>query len=82
VTRIDRPSSTASDDVLCRGKRSIAVNPKMDSGLRIIRRLIADADVVIDPFRPGVLERLGLGPEIFLGRKGLNDQLVYARIAG
>jgi alpha-methylacyl-CoA racemase len=48
----------------------------------VLRRLIADADVVIDPFRPGVLERLGLGPEVFLGKEGLNNRLVYARIAG
>jgi alpha-methylacyl-CoA racemase len=43
---------------------------------------MADADIVIDPFRPGVLERLGLGPDVFLGKEGLNNRLVYARIAG
>lgn len=43
------------------------------------------ADIIIDPFRPGVLERLGLGPELFLGDgklKGLNEKLIYARIVG
>lgn len=47
--------------------------------------MIASADVLIDPFRPGVLERLGLGPEVFLGdgkQKGLNEKLIYARIVG
>ena len=43
------------------------------------------SDVVIDPYRPGVLERLGLGPQVFLGngqRKGLNEKLIYARLVG
>ena len=47
--------------------------------------MISAADVVIDPYRPGVLERLGLGPELFLGddrRKGLNERLIYARLVG
>jgi alpha-methylacyl-CoA racemase len=47
--------------------------------------MISSADVLIDPFRPGVMERLGLGPELFLGgdtKKGLNEKLVYARIVG
>ena len=47
--------------------------------------MICAADVVIDPYRPGVLERLGLGPELFLGdgrRKGLNEKLIYARLVG
>ncbi|KAH9481454.1 Alpha-methylacyl-CoA racemase [Psilocybe cubensis] len=84
VTRIDRPSST-SNDVLCRGKRSIIVDSKKPSGRQLLQELIASTDVLIDPFRPGVLERLGLGPELFLGdgqRKGLNEKLIYARIVG
>lgn len=44
--------------------------------------MIASADVLIDPFRPGVMERLGLGPEVFLGDVGLNKRLIYARIVG
>jgi len=46
---------------------------------------MSSADVVIDPFRPGVMERLGLGPEVFLGNRehaGLNKKLIYARVAG
>ncbi|PPQ79186.1 hypothetical protein CVT24_012740 [Panaeolus cyanescens] len=84
VTRIDRPSG-ASTDVLCRGKRSIVVDSKLPSGRKLLQDMIASADVLIDPFRPGVLERLGLGPEVFLGdgkSKGLNEKLVYARIVG
>ncbi|KAG5652777.1 hypothetical protein H0H81_003715, partial [Sphagnurus paluster] len=84
VTRVDKPG-TVSIDVLCRGKRSIAVSPKTESGLAILKRLICNADVLIDPFRPGVMERLGLGPEVFLGdgnKPGLNPKLIYARIVG
>ncbi|RDB26373.1 Alpha-methylacyl-CoA racemase [Hypsizygus marmoreus] len=84
VIRVDKPSS-ASIDVLCRGKRSIAINPKIPSGREALRKLISTADVLIDPFRPGVMERLGLGPEVFLGdgeKKGLNEKLIYARIVG
>ena len=40
------------------------------------------ADVLIDPFRPGVLEKLGLGPDVFLGEGGLNSRLIYARLTG
>lgn len=72
-------------DVLTRGKRSLAVNSKIPSGRDLLKRLITSADVLIDPFRPGVMEKLGLGPEVFLGNgkaKGLNERLIYARIAG
>ena len=81
VTRVDRIASS-SDDVLCRGKRSFSVNSKIASGRELLKKLIAGSDVLIDPFRPGVLERLGLGPDVFLGPKGVNERLVYARIIG
>lgn len=68
--------------MLVRGKRSLAVNPKTSSGLQLLKRLLQQADVLIDPFRPGVLERLGLGPEVFLSDTGLNRRLVYARLVG
>lgn len=81
MIRVDRPGSQSSD-VLARGKRSIAIDVKVFSGRELIRTLLSTADVVIDPFRPGVMERLGLGPEIFLSKKGLNQRIVYARIVG
>lgn len=84
VIRIDRPSSTTKD-LLCAGKRSIVLDMKTASGVRVAKDLIAKADVLIDPFRPGVLEKLGLGPEVFqtsAKREGLNDKLIYARLAG
>ncbi|OBZ72494.1 Alpha-methylacyl-CoA racemase [Grifola frondosa] len=88
VVRVDRPSpSSPSPDVLCRGKRSIAIDPKTPSGLTAVRKLIDQADVLIDPFRPGVTERLGLGPEVFLGnqtagKEGSNKKLIFARLVG
>lgn len=92
VTRIDRfsPNISSADardeDLLCRGKLSIAVDLKSKKGLEVVMRLVKNADVVIDPFRPGVLERMGLGPEVWLGDgrggKGKNERLVFARLAG
>ena len=79
VIRIDRPDIDAPNDVLCRNKRSIAVTPKTKAGLAIIKKLITSADVLIDPFRPGALEKLGLGPTECLRD---NPRLVYARMAG
>ncbi|KAJ7170603.1 CoA-transferase family III domain-containing protein [Mycena crocata] len=84
VIRIDRPSAPSSD-ILCRGKRSAAINPKIPSGKAALIQMVASADILIDPFRPGVMERLGLGPEVFLGdgkSPGLNEKLVYARMVG
>lgn len=88
MIRIDQLSASMLPDILCRGKRSLAINMKIPSGREVLKNLIAQADVLIDPFRPGVLERLDLGPEIFLGSEsnkrvdGLNKRLIYTRIAG
>jgi len=79
VIRIDRPDDTGTSDMLARGKRSIAVSPKTSSGRSIIMALIQRSDVLIDPFRPGTLEKLGLGPDECLKR---NPKLVYARLTG
>jgi alpha-methylacyl-CoA racemase len=86
VVRVDRPAHQAvTPDVLCRGKRSLAVDLKKPEGLEVMRRLLREADVLLDPFRPGVLEKMGLGPEVWLGKdgkKGENERLIIARIAG
>lgn len=83
VIRVDRPPlSAVPSDVLARGKRSIAIDPRTPSGLEVVKRLVRRADVLLDPFRPGVMERLGLGPEVFLGEGKENGRLVYARIVG
>ncbi len=86
VVRIDKVGAGVNPDALTRGKRSLAISPKSPSGLRTLRRLIAQADVLIEPFRPGVMERLGLGPEHVIDGKGdgcvPNPKLVYARLTG
>jgi alpha-methylacyl-CoA racemase len=83
VIRVDRirPGFLPSrpDDPMGRGKRSMRVDLKRPEGAAIIRRLAAEADVLLDPFRPGALERRGLGPEELLRD---NPRLVYARLTG
>jgi len=66
-------------DLLARGRRVVAIDLKTQDGVRAVLRLIDRADVVIEPFRPGVAERLGVGPDVCLER---NPRLVYARITG
>ena len=68
ITRIDRSSNVGADaggrvDILARGRRSVAVDLKNPEGVETVLKLIAQADVLIEGFRPGVTERLGLGPE-------------------
>ncbi|WP_051194436.1 CaiB/BaiF CoA transferase family protein [Nocardia jiangxiensis] len=82
VISVERPAGGALNDsygVLSRGRRSLMLDLKRPDGLVTIRRLIDDADVLIDPFRPGVTERLGVGPDECLSR---NPKLVYARMTG
>ena len=66
-------------DVLARGRRSIAIDLKHPAGLEAALALAARADVLIEGFRPGVMERLGLGPDECLAR---NPRLVYGRMTG
>ncbi|KAJ2953767.1 hypothetical protein O0L34_g1394 [Tuta absoluta] len=66
-------------DVMSHGKRMISVNLKTEQGIKIIRKLCAQSDILLDTFRPGVLEKLGLGPEILLED---NSRLIYARLTG
>src|SRR5690242_3782985 len=62
-----------------RGKRSIAVDLSNDAGRDLVRRLAADADVFAQNFRPGVVERRGLGADVLMAA---NPRLVYASISG
>src|SRR3546814_9357656 len=72
VIRIDRAGSDAAApdpaDVMRRSRRSIALDLKDDRGLDLARRLCASADGLIEGFRPGVMERLGLGPNVLPAR--------------
>jgi alpha-methylacyl-CoA racemase len=85
VVRVDRPPAAASAggrpsaDVLGRGRRSVAVDLKHPAGREAVLRLVERADALIEGFRPGVTERLGLGPEDCLAR---NPRLVYGRMTG
>ena len=64
---------------LGRNKKSVAIDLKTDQGRVLAKQLIANADVVVENFRPGVMEKWGLGPDQF---KETNPKLVYARISG
>ncbi|KAI0389904.1 alpha-methylacyl-CoA racemase [Xylariaceae sp. FL0594] len=89
VLRIDRaiPGTTHTAGVdpppgadnLTRHKSSIAVDLKLAGGVALIKELAKTADVVIDPFRPGVLEKLGLGPDVL---SQINPRLIYGRMTG
>ena len=86
VLRIDRaePSGLGVQrpsrfDLLNRGRRSVAVDMKHSQGVETVLRLAAQADALIEPFRPGVAERLGIGPDDCWAR---NPKLVYGRMTG
>lgn len=86
VVTIDRASSvmgaepsTAAGNVYGRGRRSIGIDLKHPDGTVVVERLVARSDVFVEGFRPGVAERLGLGPAALMAA---NDRLVYARMTG
>ena len=74
-----RGGDSASFNAVNRGKRGIVIDLKAPGGGAVLRRLAADADVFIENYRPGVLGRLGLGPDALRER---NPRLVYASISG
>jgi alpha-methylacyl-CoA racemase len=84
VVRVDRPSRGDADDggardLLARGRRSVVVDLKRSEGVEVVLRLVESSDVLIEGFRPGVVERLGLGPDVCLDR---NPRLVFGRMTG
>ncbi len=87
VVRVDRPVQvdlgvprrSRHFDVLRRGRRSIAVDLKSPEGVEAVLKMVEQADALIEGFRPGVTERLGLGPEECAAR---NPKLVYGRMTG
>ena len=86
VVKVDRAdtvtgghTSSTRNDLMRRGKRSIGVDLKHEEGARVVLRLLAGADALIEGFRPGVTERLGIGPAQCLAR---NPALVYGRMTG
>ena len=86
VIKVDRSSAARGGnpdappaDVLSRSRQSIAVDLKNPEGLETVLRLVEQADVLLEGFRPGVCERLGLGPDVCLAR---NPKLVFGRMTG
>ncbi len=82
VVRIDRPGGSAEKapaEILNRGRRSIAIDLKLDAGRKTCLALIGQADGLVEGFRPGVMERLGLGPQ---DCHAVNARLVYGRMTG
>ena len=81
VIRIDRPDSHLGDlhDIIGRGRQTVLLDLKRPEAVAEVLDLLARADVLVEGFRPGVMERLGLGPEAVARR---NPRLVYARMTG
>ena len=86
VIRVDRASTVADElpdlpslDLLNRGRRSIGIDLKDPNGVELVLKLIESSDALIEGFRPGVAERLGIGPEDCLTR---NPKLIYGRMTG
>ena len=86
VLRVDRTGAAdlglpidPKFSVLNRGRRSVALDLKTPAAVAAMKRLIAGADALIEGFRPGVMERLGLGPDDCLA---VNPRLVYGRMTG
>jgi alpha-methylacyl-CoA racemase len=85
VIRVDRPGGggltlgPAERDILGRGRPSVAIDLKADGGVDLVLDLVEKADILLEGYRPGVTERLGLGPEACHAR---NPRLVYGRMTG
>src|SRR5689334_18740687 len=79
ATDLGLPGREAKFNVLHRGRRSLALDVKSEPGREVVKRLVAKADGLIEGFRPGVMERLGLGPDVLLA---LNPRLVFGRMTG
>jgi alpha-methylacyl-CoA racemase len=85
VLRIDRADrveggdSPPSLDFLARGRRSVGLDLKNPEGVALLLKLVDDADVIVEGFRPGVMERLGVGPDVCLAR---NPRLIFGRMTG
>ncbi len=84
VISIHRKTSSADEKMSAvniseRGKRPIALNLKSEEGIATVLKLVESADALFEGFRPGVMERLGLGPDVCLER---NPKLVYGRMTG
>ncbi len=82
IIRVDRASAIGTGskkEPSNRGKKSIAVDLKAKEGVEVVLKLVETADAIFEGFRPGVMERLGLGPDVCLAR---NERIVFGRMTG
>jgi alpha-methylacyl-CoA racemase len=83
VVRIDRPAAVCAEpdpsDALNRSRASVAIDLKQPEGRNLVLRMVREADILIEGRRPGVMERLGLGPE---DCAAVNERLIYGRMTG
>ena len=82
IIRVDRASAAGTgsrEEPANRGKKSIAVDLKSEDGVEVVLKLVESADAIFEGFRPGVMERLGLGPDICQKR---NEKIVFGRMTG
>ncbi|MBX3563467.1 MAG: CoA transferase [Sphingomonas sp.] len=79
VIRIERPGAALGPHAMARSRTIVGIDLKAADGIEQARALCRDADGIIEGFRPGVMERLGLGPEVLIGD---NPRLVYGRMTG
>ncbi|MGE4608579.1 MAG: CaiB/BaiF CoA-transferase family protein [Myxococcota bacterium] len=85
ILRVDRSQSVRGEtgppplDFLARGRRSIGLDLKNPDGVETLLQLVERADAILEGFRPGVMERLGVGPDVCLAR---NPRIVYGRMTG
>jgi alpha-methylacyl-CoA racemase len=79
VIRVERPWTAGWPALMSRGRRSVVIDLKHERGAEVVLRLVERADALLEGFRPGVAERLGIGPDACLAR---NPRLVYGRMTG
>ena len=82
IIRVDRASAIGTgskQEPSNRGKKSIAVDLKAKEGVEVVLKLVETADAIFEGFRPGVMERLGIGPEVCMAR---NNRIVFGRMTG
>ncbi|KAM9820516.1 alpha-methylacyl-CoA racemase [Neosynchiropus ocellatus] len=79
VIRVDRTKAGLPLDRQARGKQSLSINLKSPEGVAVLKKLCLQSDVLLEPYRKGVMEKLGLGPQELLKE---NPRLIYARLTG
>ncbi|XP_047359510.1 alpha-methylacyl-CoA racemase isoform X3 [Vespa velutina] len=80
VIRVDKIGNFQTfPDFVAQGKRSIALNLKTEKGINILKKMCSDIDVIIDPFRRGVMEKMKIGPDDIMQ---INKRIIYARLTG